>query len=159
MNTPPETTAGARPRESAAARGRSEREQSRSAPPARLVLAAALLASIAFLALRRSPYVDSVPWIPHWLGGWADRHGVVRNVVAFFGLGLACAVLLGLRVRLFVWLAVFGTAIEVAQIWIPGRTFDLRDIAATLAGLALAWLAAWSARGAARLGATRTSGP
>ena len=104
------------------------------------------LAVVAFLALRHSPFVDTLPWMPHWLGGWADQHGVSRNIVAFFALGLGCATLLGARTGLFVFLAAFGTAIEVAQIWIPGRTFDLRDIAATLAGLALAWIAAWSAR-------------
>jgi VanZ family protein len=36
--------------------------------------------------------------------------------------------------------AVFATALEVAQLWIPHRFFDRKDIYASLLGLALAWI-------------------
>ncbi len=108
----------------------------------RLLAFLALAGAMAFLALRSSPYLQQVPWLPSRIGLWADRHGVLRNAVGFFGFGFAALLLLGPRARLVVALCVFGTAIEVAQIWIPGRTFDWQDIVATIAGILLGWAAA-----------------
>jgi VanZ family protein len=105
-----------------------------------LLLAGLALLAMAYLALRSSPFVAEVPWIPTALGEWADRHGIFRNTVAFFALGLFAFGLVGRRWPHALALALFATLIEVAQIWIPHRVFDLQDIAASLAGLALAWL-------------------
>jgi VanZ family protein len=105
-----------------------------------LALAAVALVALAFLALRPSPFVDQVAWIPHRLGHWADHNGVLRNTVAFFAVGLLYFSALGRRWPHALGLAVFATALEVAQCWIPHRVFDVSDIAASLAGLALAWL-------------------
>jgi hypothetical protein len=111
-------------------------------PPRRfsLFLGALAVLALAYLALRPSPFVAEVSWIPPSLGEWADRHGIFRNTVAFFALGLFYVSLIGRRWPHALALATFATAIEVAQIWIPHRVFDLHDIAASLAGLALAWL-------------------
>lgn len=109
------------------------------------LLAVVALLALAYLALRPSPFVSEVPWIPSALGRWADRHGIFRNTVAFFVLGLLAFSLVGRRWLHALALALFATLIEVAQLWIPHRVFDLKDIVASLAGLALAWLIVWLA--------------
>ena len=112
----------------------------------RLVLAATVLAVVAFLALRASPYLQYIPWMPRRIGIWADQHGIVRNVAAFFVLSLAVYFLVGRRAWHIGALCVFGIAIEVAQLWIRGRVFDWWDIAASVAGVLLAWPVAWIIR-------------
>lgn len=114
---------------------------------ARLTVVLCFAGVLAFLSLRASSHVHTLPWIPGFIGTWADTHGIVRNTAAFFAFGLLALPVLGRGWRVALALAVFATLIEVAQIWIPSRNFDLLDIAASLAGLALAWLfvraAAW----------------
>ena len=111
---------------------------------ARFVLAAAFTAVMAFFALRSSPYLQYIPWMPRWLGVWADHHGVFRNTAGFFVFALAMFFLLGHRPLHAAFLCFFATAIEVAQIWIPHRIFDWKDIMASLAGILLAWPLAWA---------------
>ncbi len=120
----------------------------RSSPRvARLVVVLCLAGALAFLSLRASSHVGTLPWIPGFVGNWADSHGILRNTAAFFAFGLMVFALLGVGWRVAGALAGFATVIEVAQLWIPSRNFDLLDIAAGLAGLALAWavvrLAGW----------------
>ena len=110
------------------------------------VIVGALFAVVAFLALRASPYLQYIPWLPRRLGFWSDHHGVSRNIVAFFGFALAVFLLIGTRAWQFAALCAFASAIEIAQLWIPSRNFDWRDIAASIAGIALAWPIAWAAR-------------
>ncbi len=112
----------------------------------RIVIVLGFGAVLAFLALRPSPYLQYVPWMPRRIGVWADHNGIVRNTVAFAGFALAVYVLLGVRLRSVVALCVFGTVIEVAQLWIPGRKFDWRDIVASIAGVLIAWPFAWLLR-------------
>jgi glycopeptide antibiotics resistance protein len=111
-----------------------------------LVIIAAALGVLAFLALRHSPYLQSIAWMPRPLGVWSDHHGVFRNTVAFFALGLLVFLLLGPNPWYLVTLCIFSTALEVAQRWIPGRFFDWKDIWASLAGIILAWPLAWVLR-------------
>ena len=110
---------------------------------AKLVIVCALCGVVAFIALRSSSFVQSVPWIPRAIGVWADSHGVVRNTVAFFALGLAAFLLLRPQMWVLSLLCVFSAAIEVAQMWIPGRRFDGKDILASVVGIFLAWPVAW----------------
>ena len=110
----------------------------------KIAVGATLAGVLGYLSLRSSSFMEQVPWMPHWLGVWADHHGVGRNTAAFFGGGLILFVVVGRRVRHLVAASGFATAIEVAQIWIPGRIFDWRDIAASLAGIGLAWVAVWA---------------
>lgn len=102
-----------------------------------VVLGAA--AVLAFLALRASPYLGDLPWLPRWLSRWADHHGVARNAAAFLGFGLLFFPLAGRRWPQIAGAAAFSIALELAQLWIPARIFDMKDIAASLLGLALAW--------------------
>lgn len=102
------------------------------------------IAVIAFLALRSSPAMREVPWIPRHIAYWADSHGVSRNIVAFFGLGLVVLLAFSRAGWVFMLLCLLAAGLELAQIWIPGRQFDAADIVASIAGLALAWPAAWA---------------
>lgn len=102
----------------------------------RWIIAGGAIAVVAFLALRSSPWIGEVPWIPDWLAGWADRNGNFRNFPAFAGLTLILIVPLGLRGAS--WVAgVSAVGLESAQFFIAGRTFDFADIGWSLAGVAL----------------------
>jgi hypothetical protein len=104
-----------------------------------LVLVAAALLFM-FLAWRSSPRLAQLGWLPRDLTRWADRHGVARNVVGFFALGVLAFSLMGRRWPQVLLVASFATVLEVAQIWIPHRIFDKKDIYASLLGVALAWI-------------------
>ena len=101
--------------------------------------------ALAFLALRPSPYLQYVPWMPRAVGVWADSHGIARSFVAFFLLGGFTFWLVGRRFAHVAAVALFATLVEVAQIWIPSRAFDLKDIAASVAGVIAAWPLVWLA--------------
>lgn len=108
-----------------------------------LLIVLTLAGLLAFFALRASPYLQYIPWMPRGIGVWADSHGISRNVVAFFVLGLATFLLVGRGILVVATAAVFATAVEVAQIWIPSRAYDPKDIVASIAGLLAAWPIAW----------------
>lgn len=110
------------------------------------VLAGAGLACVAaaYLALRPSPYVSEVVWVPKGLAIWADRHGDIRNLVAFALVGLVAGGagrLAGLGAyRLLLGVAVLAAGVEIAQLGIAGRVFSWVDIAWSWAGVGVAWL-------------------
>jgi VanZ family protein len=133
----------ARPRSGPASRSAAEAKRFRYV---RAAIVLTFTVVIAFLALRTSPYLQYISWMPRRVGVWADHNGIVRNTVAFFGFSLVVLGLLGARVAHVLAICAFGTAIEVAQLWIPGRTFDWRDIAASVAGVVLAWPVAGTVR-------------
>lgn len=114
-----------------------------SAFPARVALVLAAAGVMAFLALRTSPYLQYISWLPRRIGVWADHNGIVRNTVAFFVFALVVYFLLGRRVWQVLALCLFATTVEVAQLWVRGRVFDWRDIVASIAGIILAWPVAW----------------
>ena len=117
---------------------------------AAILLVTAFAAMLAFFALRSSPYLQYIPWMPRRVGVWADSHGVVRNAVAFFGLGLCSFTAVGRGLAHAFALCAFATAVEVAQIWIGSRAFDWRDIVASVAGVMIAWPVAWLGAGTVR---------
>jgi glycopeptide antibiotics resistance protein len=112
----------------------------------KVALVLALAAVLAFLALRTSPYLQYVPWMPRRIGVWADHNGILRNVAAFFAFALFVYLLIGRRAWHVAGLCLFATAVEVAQLWIRGRVFDWRDIVASIVGVLLAWPIAWAFR-------------
>jgi hypothetical protein len=91
---------------------------------------------VAFLALRPSPYVGELPWMPDWLGHWADRNGNVRNLPAFAGLAMILVWALGWRAA-GVWASLLAVSLECAQVVIAGRSFDWADIGWSLTGVIL----------------------
>src|SRR5687768_8160838 len=118
----------------------------RTFPRLRIVLVLALAGVIAFFALRASPYLQYIPWMPRSIGVWADHNGILRNAVAFFVLALAVYLLVGCRAWHVVALCCFATLVELAQLWVRGRVFDWHDIVASIAGILLAWPIGWALR-------------
>jgi hypothetical protein len=103
-----------------------------------------LITAVAYCSLTGSPEMVRISWIPKWVGDWADAHTTFRNFPSFGllaavlylaillhrkpeQLGRGTVLLLGVGVALFVTL--LGVALEIAQLWIPTRTCDLRDMA------------------------------
>jgi hypothetical protein len=89
-----------------------------------------------FLALRSSPYLTEVLWIPRWLASWSDANGVIRNPPAFAALYILCVICLGWSCRHWLLLLTCGLAIalEVGQLWLPERVADWRDVMASWVG-------------------------
>lgn len=106
---------------------------------------------IAVLLLLPVGSLEAESWWPRWLDAlWAlNAYGVDKIVhIALFGM-LAWALLRSpiVSTRLAAgWIiavsAVYGSILEVAQIPVPGRSFELWDIAADVVGAVLVvWLA------------------
>jgi hypothetical protein len=115
-----------------------------------LVGCAGLVGCVGFFALRSSPHLTEITWLPRWLTVWADNHGVLRNVVAFAAFGLVTFAVSGCRCRTTIVAGLFAMVLEVGQIWLPARFFDWKDIAASWAGLVVAWAVVRLAKQAAK---------
>ena len=113
---------------------------------------------VVYLSLRPGPEAASVPFFPHPLGLWFDRHDFLRNLfgygclalAGFAGASFASADALSfrwgshgeVRVTAGKWLAALLSLVvllETAQIMLPRRTAHWRDVAAGWAGMVVAW--------------------
>lgn len=117
---------------------------------------------VGFLALRGSPYLGELSWIPRWLANWADSHGVLRNVPAFAA--LYCVVLLGLgwrkRVVALLLVCVFAACVEFGQLLLVNRSFGWDDIGASWAGACLAYgVCVWAVAVWRRMGVSGQAWP
>jgi len=119
-----------------------------------LALTLALLAAIATCSLAPSPNMREMAWIPQWLGEWADRNPNFRNFPVFAALAallfLVFSVLpssfyssLKLKFQPFsfrtalraaVCASALGILLEVAQLFLPHRWADWRDVFWSVAG-------------------------
>lgn len=108
-----------------------------------------IVGAVVYLATRGSPYLAEVPWLPDWLGAWADRHGNLRNLPAFFALGVVLVGLCGRRRAMGLGCGL-GIGLELAQLFIAGRQFSWADIFWSCTGVflaaALAGASAWLVR-------------
>lgn len=105
----------------------------------RLLVVAALLmlGVVAVMALRSSPYVGELPFVPQWLGDWADRNGNVRNVPAFMLLAFGLMAAFGRNPGFVIGNGV-AVLFECSQVFLPKRTFDWADIGFSCLGVCLA---------------------
>jgi hypothetical protein len=109
------------------------------------MLAIALIGTAAALdlTLRSSGYMKLVNWVPQPVAYWADSHGQLRNLPAFFLLALPfLALARRKRHRAFVTIALglFATALEFAQFFLPNRWVEWEDIVWSWTGVIAAWL-------------------
>ncbi|HZZ18694.1 MAG TPA: VanZ family protein [Opitutaceae bacterium] len=136
----------------------------------RLACVAAILfgiVSAVYLTDRRSSNLETIEWLPGWLRGaahWADYHGRFRNVPAYGLLSVPVLVLFTTtrnRGRAVGALAVFATAMEFTQLFIPTRFFDGLDIIESWLGIVIVWVVVELAYIGSRLahGATMTRQP
>lgn len=104
------------------------------------LLAATLLLAILICSLAPSPNMREMWWIPDWVGEWADRNGNFRNFPVF----AVFSALLFFVLRPFqlntvnrtqntalgaaLCASAFGVLLEVAQLFLSNRHFDLADI-------------------------------
>ena len=114
----------------------------------RYVPATISVAVICYLALKPSPSVAEVPFMPRWLGRWLDHEDFLCNVsgylvltivihATFSGWRRAAA---GVVWRRAAWLGVLVAGLECGQLFLPRRFFDLHDIASGWLGVVVASL-------------------
>jgi hypothetical protein len=113
-----------------------------------------LLAAVVYLSLRPLPSIVTVPYFPHPLAAWFDRHDVLKNMIGFGTLAFAGfqaflpnprsmpvkkRLIVSLSLITFVTLLITG--LELAQTQLPRRSCDPRDLVAGGLGVVLAWIA------------------
>lgn len=102
------------------------------------------------LTIRSSSNMETVSWMPGEIAHWCEHHGRLRNLPAFFLLGMPFLIALrrpNQRLIAIAALSLFGAVLELAQLAIPRRWFDWHDITLTWCGLWSAWLLSEIVRG------------
>ncbi|MEA3213382.1 MAG: hypothetical protein QOE70_6439 [Chthoniobacter sp.] len=102
---------------------------------------AAVLGLVGYCALRPSPRMAEIPWMPLWLGKLADQFDTFRHFVGFGGLAAVTffmPLVIGLRRSpgakqafrdwCLLTLLLMVAGIEIAQLAIPTRNFDWEDM-------------------------------
>ena len=124
----------------------------------------ALVAALAYLSFKPNPEIQGTIAMPASLGAWFDLHDDWKNLVGFGALGFAGFMAwpagLGSQAKLLLWqrrlllggvLCLVILIMELIQIPIPRRWFDVKDLIAGSLGIGLSWpLAAWFQRFAGR---------
>lgn len=119
-----------------------------------LVIAVALFFSIVYFSWIPSPRLTEVSWLPSWVSKWADENERLRTAVPFVGLGLVIGVAFIHQQQLWRkgwwqwWIILTGLAagVELGQLALPRRVFDLIDIFWGSAGGGFGILAAFLAQ-------------
>ncbi len=116
-----------------------------------------------YLSFRSTGELSTVAWMPTAIGEWADQNGRLRNLPAYFLLTVPFLVLfLDWRSRLAAAFGVglFGTVLELAEVFVPGRMVEWQDITWSWAGVAAAWALGEGVRqGVARVGSKPPCAP
>lgn len=104
-----------------------------------------IFTGIAVLALMPSPDVRDLQVVPENIGNWLDTHDFERNImggailqmavmVVFFGWGIGRSPSRLSGIAGVTSLAIFSIT-ELAQLFLPQRTFDWMDIGAAILGI------------------------
>jgi len=108
----------------------------------KLSLTLGLLGFFIYFTWRASPFLQQIPWMPDWLGRWADANGNLRNLPAFAVLAYGLMGCLGARVGIGLSFAL-AVGLEVGQVCIPTRFFSWADIWISCLGVGLAGFSVW----------------
>ena len=94
-----------------------------------------VIATIGYLSWRPSPMMEEIPWIPSFLGIWADEFVRARTAVPFVALGFLNGLTQVVRKAGIIdfarsALAYLGLAVvvELVQVFIPSRHCDVQDM-------------------------------
>lgn len=94
-----------------------------------------LILVVGYLSWRPSPMMEEIPWIPSFLGIWADEFVRARTAVPFVALGFLNGLTQVVRKAGIVdfarsALAYLGLAVvvELVQVFIPSRHCDVQDM-------------------------------
>jgi VanZ family protein len=113
------------------------------------ILLSGLMAAFTYAALRASPYLAELPFMPAPIGRWVDAHPDMRHMVGYLVMAVVGALAYCAGRPAERWLAFglgmlfFATLLEAAQFFLPNRHADWRDLAwsclGILAGLGGMW--------------------
>ncbi len=113
----------------------------KTTPVTRALLSFAAIALVCVVIyyglLSKAPLPDH-----HWLRG---KNDLALHAIAFFALSLPTLALWP-PLMTVIGLAGLATAVEIAQLWVPGRNPDVGDILASLAGVLLGAAMLWGLR-------------
>lgn len=103
------------------------------------------LAATLYAGLKSTPEMRTFPALPPAWGDWLDEHDFFKNACGFAVLAVASHLAFSRRVgRNVLVLATLVVAIEIAQLFLPGRHSDANDVAAGWLGVGFAsgvWIA------------------
>ena len=103
----------------------------------------ALIVAASQCALAPSPEMKALIWLPRSVAYWADLQPTFRNFPAFGAISLIAVFFVhfgfhslnwGRAVFVTLLVSVFSIILEVMQLMIPSRFFDLADIGWSIAG-------------------------
>ena len=107
------------------------------------LILAALVVGASWCALAPSPEMKALLWLPRSVAHWADLQPTFRNFPAFAAISLIAVFFvhcgfhsLNATRAIFVTLlvSVFSIILEVMQLMIPSRIFEMADIVWSIAG-------------------------
>lgn len=105
--------------------------------------------AVIYVSLRKSPYLAEVPLVPGWVGNYLDNHENSRHLIGYTALAGICGWTFcrgkGGRSWLVLWclLGLLALLLETAQMALPDRHADWRDVAWSWAGSAVGAVLAW----------------
>lgn len=113
----------------------------------RFIPFAALLVLALFFSSKTPSSIVAVPWLPHGLGTWLERHDNLKNFASFGLLALSGFWAIGSSRRRFglslgvaAGCTLLVVLLELAQARIPGRVSSKLDVATGVGGIVSAWL-------------------
>lgn len=102
-----------------------------------------LVLSVAYFSWLPSPALSESPLLPKWLSNWADEHYNLRTAIPFLGIGFMGGLSRRYLLTLMLCFAL-ASFVEIGQLLLPKRTFDLEDIMYAMLGTLMGLLGGFS---------------